>query len=81
MRSIFLLTVEWAYQPRSSGWRENLGTRLWAYNWGGGYKIQFKVFRYFAPCWSTHGLKLLIFSSFRSTPAPVSGQSSLKIVG
>ena len=53
MGSIFLLTVEWAYQPRCSGWRENLGTRSWAYNLGGGgggYKIQFKVFRYFAPC-------------------------------
>ena len=54
MGSIFLLTVEWAYLPRSSGWRENLGTMSWAYNWGGGRgggcKIQFKVFRYFAPC-------------------------------
>ena len=46
-----------------------------------GYKIQFKVFRYFAPCWSRHGLKLLVFSSFRSTLAPVFGQSSLEIVG
>ena len=43
MGSIFLLTVEWAYQPRSLGWRENLGTRLWAYNWEGGGEV-----RYFA---------------------------------
>ena len=53
MGSIFLLTVEWAYQPRSSGWRENLGTRLWAYNWeagGGGGTL----FREFASCWSSH---------------------------
>lgn len=48
MGSIFLLTVEWAYQPRCSGWRENLGTRSWAYNRGGGGEgIRFSL-RYFA---------------------------------
>ena len=49
MGSIFLLTVEWAYLPRSSGWRENLGTMSWAYNWGGGggEVVRFSL-RYFA---------------------------------
>lgn len=78
----FFLTVEWAYLPRSSGWRENLGKRLWAYNWeGGGGGV-----RYFAN--SLHAGAAMMgsktssrFSSFCSTPAPVSGQSSLEIVG
>lgn len=45
---------------------------------GGRYVISRIRFMLEQPWWV---VKLLVFSSFRSTPAPVSGQSSLEIVG
>ena len=88
MGSICLLTFEWGLPTRSflglerEPGNEVVGLQLRGGGGGReGYKIQFKVFRYFAPCWSRHGLKILVFSSFRSTLAPVFGQSSLEIVG